>query len=904
MIQASARPRRPRGTEGRRRARGGILAALLLVVCLPARPARAGSNYWQSIGPDGGFVISLVVDPSSPNTVYAGLTAGIYKSTDGGAHWVPSINGLGRPEAVALAIDPTTPSVLYLGTHHFSAFKSTDHGATWAAASTGLTGKNVWAIVVDPQDSRNVYVGTEAGIFKSHDAAATWAPAGTGLPTDTVFALAIDPSSPGTLYAGTKASGVYRTTDGAGTWNAASTGLTQSKIFSLAVDPVQPSNVYAGTVQGVFRTTDGASSWSATNAANDPINAMAVDPTTPSRVYAADAFAGVLRSEDAGQSWTPTGSGLPGDGVNALAINPSASGNVYAGVIRGVYKTADHGDSWTASFTSMRGLTTLSLAVDPATPATVYAGTNAGFYESLDQGATWTHPTNGLGEVNVYALLIAPGTPEQIFAGADGGVFRSQDGGTTWTPVLRADSALALAADPSTPSTLYAGGATDGSTQGFVYQSLDGGTTWASFGPSTPALPPVNALAVPPSGGDAVVYAGTDAGGYAAVEKQGALSWLTNDALSSITVFSIAIDPSSPSTLFLGTNSGLLKSTDGGKTFQPIDPNASGLQSQFVFALLFDPSAPGTFYAGTFNGFFVSTDGGASWTDLNEGLAATKVFSIAAGPTPILYAGLNGASVFQYGKPDLTPCASGPYGMCLSNNRFRVIASWVTPDGRSGPGMEMALTRDTGYFWFFSSDNVELIVKILDGTGVNGHFWVFYGALSNVQYTITIRDTLTGIQKVYVNPQGNLASAADTTAFVASGASSSDAGVAGTGPPVGPVTSPPAAACGAGPGALCLESSRFRAEVSWQTPDGRSGSGQAVPLSDDTGYFWFFSSGNVELVVKVLDGRAVNGHFWVFYGALSNVAYTITVTDIQTGSSKPYVNPQGTLASVADTAAF
>ncbi|HKD19054.1 MAG TPA: hypothetical protein VKG23_14470, partial [Thermoanaerobaculia bacterium] len=113
-----------------------------------------------------------------------------------------------------------------------------------------------------------------------------------------------------------------------------------------------------------------------------------------------------------------------------------------------------------------------------------------------------------------------------------------------------------------------------------------------------------------------------------------------------------------------------------------------------------------------------------------------------------------------------------------------------------------------------------------------------------------------------------------------------------------------AGACVAGSGALCLDASRFRAEVSWQTPDGRSGSGQAVPLSDDTGYFWFFSSANVELVVKVLDGRAVNGHFWVFYGALSNVAYTITVTDTQTGTSKPYVNPQGALASVADTAAF
>ena len=67
---------------------------------------------------------------------------------------------------------------------------------------------------------------------------------------------------------------------------------------------------------------------------------------------------------------------------------------------------------------------------------------------------------------------------------------------------------------------------------------------------------------------------------------------------------------------------------------------------------------------------------------------------------------------------------------------------------------------------------------------------------------------------------------------------------------------------------------------------------------------WFFQPSNVELVVKVLDGRAVNGRFWVFYGALSNVEYTITVTDTVTGAVKTYFNPQGNLASVADTEAF
>jgi hypothetical protein len=91
--------------------------------------------------------------------------------------------------------------------------------------------------------------------------------------------------------------------------------------------------------------------------------------------------------------------------------------------------------------------------------------------------------------------------------------------------------------------------------------------------------------------------------------------------------------------------------------------------------------------------------------------------------------------------------------------------------------------------------------------------------------------------------------------------------------------------------------------VTWKTATA-TGLGTAQTLTGDTGYFWFFDPANVELVVKILDGRSINGEFWVFYGALSNVAYTLTVTDTATGRTKTYSNPQGTLASVADTSAL
>ena len=117
------------------------------------------------------------------------------------------------------------------------------------------------------------------------------------------------------------------------------------------------------------------------------------------------------------------------------------------------------------------------------------------------------------------------------------------------------------------------------------------------------------------------------------------------------------------------------------------------------------------------------------------------------------------------------------------------------------------------------------------------------------------------------------------------------------------VTAPPPGSCSTAT-SLCLGSSRFKVSVAWATTDGRTGSGQAVVLTDDTGYFWFFDPANVELVVKVLDGRGINGHFWVFYGALSNVRYTITVNDTSDGRHRTYDNPQGSLASFADTSAF
>jgi PKD repeat protein len=243
-------------------------------------------------------------------------------------------------------------------------------------------------------------------------------------------------------------------------------------------------------------------------------------------------------------------------------------------------------------------------------------------------------------------------------------------------------------------------------------------------------------------------------------------------------------------------------------------------------------------------------------------------------------------------------CIASATRLCLGGNRFAVDVTWRTPAGQTGSGQAVALTSDTGYFWFFSDANVEMILKVLNACTLNQRFWVFAGGLTNVKVDITVTDTATGTSKVYHNPQNTpFQPIQDTSAFAtcSAGATSAIADEANLEPRVGTPSGT----------ALLLAGSRFKVETTWRTPAGQTGAGQAVQLTPDTGYFWFFNSANVELVTKVLDACNPFQRYWFFAGGLTDVSVRIDVVDTLTAAQRQYVNPQGTpFAPIQDSAAF
>jgi photosystem II stability/assembly factor-like uncharacterized protein len=407
--------------------------------------------------------------------------------------------------------------------------------------------------------------------------------------------------------------------------------------------------------------------------------------------------------------------GLEGRIINSIAVNPSNPSVLYAGAqIAGLWKSTNAGETWSPVNNGYTGDIATFLYVDPFLPATVYAGSNAGVFQSVNAGVTWSPRNNALPSGGIVAMAVDPANSSKLWVSVNapgGGVFRSTDAGFNWTSRPLPVPSATVATLTVLGSNVYAGWANA------LFRSSDDGVSWTI--PYPDILPsPVQTIAARPGLTEVVV--GLQQRGICRSTFTPAPNWIESSAgLTSLRISKIVVRPGDPETLFATSNGGgVFRSSDGAHTWSPL---TNGLSNTDVASLAFDSS--GRFlYAGTADGVFV--------LDL-----------------------------------DAVGCGD-PSALCLNHSRFRVRVTWrVESQGRSGVANPVPLTEDSGSFWFFTPTNLELLVKVLDGRFVNGHFWVFYGALSDVAYEITVTDTTTGQVRVYANAQGTVASRADTSAF-------------------------------------------------------------------------------------------------------------------------------------------
>jgi streptogramin lyase len=277
------------------------------------------------------------------------------------------------------------------------------------------------------------------------------------------------------------------------------------------------------------------------------------------------------------------------------------------------------------------------------------------------------------------------------------------------------------------------------------------------------------------------------------------------------------------------------------------------------------------------------------------------------------------------------PCVPNATTLCIddqpNDRRWQLTVTYSTQGGSlSGSGQAVALNslgvEQGGLFWFFDPTNPEMLVKVINACSFNQHFWVFSAATTNVGLNLVLRDTRTGTSKSYSNADGHTATPIqDVTAFACTG------GDLAAEPPPAPdpllssagteltYAQDPAldgkAACVPSATNLCLGGGRFSIQVAYHTRQGGglSGSGQTLPLQSlgvtKGGLFWFFGATNPEMLVKVIDACSFNHQFWISYAATTNVGFTVTVTDQQTGHKHQYTNSDGTAAApVLDTSAL
>ena len=357
------------------------------------------------------------------------------------------------------------------------------------------------------------------------------------------------------------------------------TGPPGGDVRGMVVDPSDPDRFYFGTLDGqLYTSADSGKRWQLLYNFGKPrlfVDHIIVDPRNPRVLYVGahrhDIPGGFFKSTDGGRTWRES-SQLKNEAIHSLAQSESKPDTLIAGTYTGIFRSDDAGESWKQLPTqSTPGLEHVeSLAIDPRTTNTIYAGTFHLPYKSDDGGKSWRVIKEGIiDDSDIFAIDINPRDPNHVIASACSGIYETKNAGANWRKVQGIPSqsrrTRAILQHPSVPGVVFAG-----TTEGF----------WRSD-----------------KGGDPD-------------------SWMVTTSRQ-LEINSIAVHPSRPDMIFIGTNNyGVMVSNDGGKSFVPTNGGFSG---RFANAILADRETPNRIYASTINTatgggfFFVSNDNGESW---------------------------------------------------------------------------------------------------------------------------------------------------------------------------------------------------------------------------------------------------------------------------------------------------
>ncbi len=774
----------------------------------------------------------------------------------------------------------------------------------WVNRGPQNVGGRVRSLLIHPMQPQRMWAGSvSGGIFETSDGGAHWSPVDDFLPNLAVSTMAMDPTRPQVMYAGTgegffpsdavSGLGVFKSSDGGKTWSLLPASATStSRVNRVAVSPDGKVLLVAGyldSADGIFRSTNGGATLTRVFAAGYPFDVV-FHPTDPHQALATystyepasrETFHRVLWSVDGGQTWHRAGGLDVPDWLSRIevAYAPSSPSVVYAGTSGQLFKSTDGGHNF-AKLTDIDGPSwyTNSIWVAPDDPDLVVVG-GGGLSRSSDGGRTFERIGDGylLAEdphPDHHLMVAAPGygaTNHRVYDTDDGGIFRTEDiravgqnGG--WVSLVE-----------GLQTTQFYAAAGDGARGLLVGGTQDNGTLRVDLGSTRGSL----------------VYGGD--GGQVAIDWQdprycygeyvglrvfrstdGCLSWSGDlDNLPDYGVGNfiapLVVDPSNPRRLYAGGKS--LWRTDDARADVPVWVEVRKPGSDNVLAIAVAPSDPNVV-----------------WITQNDSKVYRTTNALSAAPRWTTVDDNQGIDPLpERWMPHLLVDRQNPakawigLGGYEDRNLWRTTdggATWKDVSGSHATGLPFVGVRAIAQHprlldWLYVATDVGIFASE-DG----GASW----ATSNAGPANVSTDDLAflhGSSTLLAATHGRGLWTVDTDAFA------------------------PGVPCVAGSEALCLSAGRFRVFATYRTGDGRRGVASAVRLTDDTGYFWFFGSGNVELAVKVLDACSFNHRFWTFAGGLTDVEVTLYVVDSRTGAMRTYVNPQGhAFEPIQDTGAF